>query len=844
MVMITSYHLFSQDFILQGWYWDYPGTLDGYSWADTLENRAADLANAGFTYVWLPPLSRSSFGSGSNGYDPQDLYDLGEYGGGPTRFGTRVEVNSVITAFSNHGIKAIADVIYNHRDGGFPENNPSVAGWVKNYTWQKAQNGDNPYPSDRFRLLLPIGGSSGRGSGTYYIKIKSASEHAKFFGKPYKIYAWTNKVGWQGLPDGAESEPNAGGGCGEPNNPITLGRNFLANIDGLGCKIDEYALMLGTDDYYSGGDNLYIVIANRDGDYSDHHPYEIWYNGSNIAGALAFQTYTDFSQLPSGLGAMNYLNFKPNGSPTQLAGDWDWPWFFYDYDQYVASTRNTLFEWTRWLWNDVSIRGLRMDAVKHFTFEFVGDLLDDLHDNGIDPGIVVGEYYDNGAATLKNWVNSVKSKMDEDTKIAIQPRVFDFALRQALKDACDSYGYDVRNVFQSGMCDAAGAIGHEVVTFAGNHDFRDSGQYIVNDPILAYAYLLSNNQIGLPCIFYKDYINGGLKREIDALMAAHRTHIYGATQRDYLSRFSTPYPTSYQSGYPNTTLFFQIRNTPSGRDVLSAINYAGEPLNMLHGLNMTGLNVNDVFIDVLKRSSTPASFVDQSGKMEIKLSARDYSLWVKGVQLECRIFLEGAYDVALHQMRTDLKNAGIIPLTSPYASDVRRVNDIPADVVDWILLELCTNPNGQAIASRCAFLRSDGRIVDLNGTTTAIAFNAPVGDYYLVVRHRNHLSIMSAGTKSLKSHFAENYDFTSDISQYYGQDAKLLESSPVSRFGLYAGDADGNDQVQNNDKNDYWKVQVGTFGYLEADFNLNAQVQNDDNNDFWNKNVGKGSQVP
>ena len=831
----------AQDFMLQGWYWDYPGTLDGHNWADTLRHRAEDLADAGFTYVWLPPLSRSSYGSSSNGYDPQDLYDLGEaYGGGATRFGTRWNLDLTIAAFQQYGIKPVADVIYNHRDGGQPENNPSVEGWIENYSLQKCQNGDNPYPSDRFRNLLTLGGTSGRGTGTYYFKIRSASQHNKFFNKPYKVYMWTNRVGWQNLPDAFESEPNGGGGCGEPNNAITLGRNFLANVDASGCMIDEFALTLGNDDFYAAGDNLYIVIANLNGDYSDHYIFELWYNGSNIQSALQYQTYTDFTAMPSGMGAMNYLNFKPNGSPTQLAGDWDWPWFFYDYDQAAASTRTELFNWTEWLWDDVGIRGLRMDAVKHFPPEFVGDLLDFLHDQNIDPGMVVGEFYDSNASTLKYWVDQVKSYMDADTRTAVQPRVFDFSLRQALKDACDTFGYDARNVFQASIVDAQGASGFDVVTFTDNHDFRDPGQFIANDPILAYAYILTNNQVGLPCVFYKDYINGGLKAQIDALTAAHRTHIYGASQRDYLSRLSTPYSATYSSGYPNTTLLYQLKNTPSGRDVLVAVNFAGEPLNLLHGVNMGAVTDGDVFVDVLGRSTQPTLFIDQ-GKAHVQLGARDYSVWVKGVQVRCRLFLEGPYDASTHAMNTLLNQNGALPLTSPFADDPRQVATIPAQVVDWVQLELRATADGAAIAQRSCFLRADGHVVDLDGTTQAIGMNAAPGSYYLVVRHRNHLAVMSAAAVTLSSSGSTVYDFSTGLAQYYGGDAKLLEAGV---YGLFSGDANGSGQVQNDDKNDFWKLQVGLSGYRSADFNLNGEVQNDDKNDFWKANVGKGTQIP
>lgn len=632
----------AQDFLFQGWHWEYPKTVQGAVWADTLRLKAPELAQAGFTHIWLPPLSRASSGAFSNGYDPQDLFDLGEFGQGPTAFGTRAAVDALVAELNNLGLAAVADVVYNHRNGGRAEDNPAVAGWIRNMNFSKIQNGDQPYPSDRFRLVLPVGGSSGRGAGTYYFKIASKSEHPNFFDKPYKVYLQTNTVGFQGLPPEVESEPNGGGGCGEPPDSIHLGVDMLAHIDALGCRVDEFALALGADDFNPAGDSIFIYLNNRNvnglGDYSDHTVVELYYSGvpGNIESSIAYQTYTNFQNLPSGQGAMNYLNFKPNGNPTQLAGDWDAMYFFYDYDQTVPSTREVLFDWSRWLWEEVGIRGFRMDAVKHFPPDFVGDLLDFLHDQGIAPGLVVGEFFDGNPFWLKQWVDNVLANMDPDTKMAISPRVFDFSLRFALKAACDQFGYDVRNVFNAGMVDAQGASGFQVVTFVNNHDFRDPGQPVEVDPLLAYAYILTNNQAGLPCVYYDDYYNKGLQNPINHLIEIHKNYIFGATQRDYLSRFGTPYVQNFTSGYDHTTLFYQLSGAPTGRDVLVAINYAGEPLQMAHGVNVASMNLapGDTLTDLLGHSGALYAVVNASGEVNISLPPRSYSVWVQGALLQ------------------------------------------------------------------------------------------------------------------------------------------------------------------------------------------------------------------
>lgn len=93
---------------MQGWYWDYPKTPDGNTWADTMSAKAVELGDAGITHLWLPPLSRASFGSGSNGYDPKYLFDLGEYGDGTTSYRIRSNV-TLIGEFQSGGNPLFGD---------------------------------------------------------------------------------------------------------------------------------------------------------------------------------------------------------------------------------------------------------------------------------------------------------------------------------------------------------------------------------------------------------------------------------------------------------------------------------------------------------------------------------------------------------------------------------------------------------------------------------------------------------------------------------------------------------------------------------------------------------------
>lgn len=624
----------AQDILFQGWYWDYPMTQNNKKWLQVLENRADEIADAGFTHVWLPPLSKGSGGGFSMGYDPKDLFDLGQFGG--ARWGSKSHLNALMTRLNAKNVLVVADLVYNHRDGGKPEPNPAVEGWIENFNANKVNGGDAPFPSDRFRCVLPIGGNTGRGAGDYYFKIKSASAHANFYGKAYGIYMNTNRVNNTGGTL-SETEPNGGGDCGEAFNTIPLGRFLTANVDNGGCGVDEFKLTLTANDFNATGDFIYITLNNQNvgglGDYSDHYIYSIW-DGTNMLDAqsdLIYETYTDFTQMPSGRGGMTWENFKPNGNPTQLSGDQDGMWFFYDYDQDQPATRDSLFAFTKWMFEDIGIQGIRADAIKHFKPDFMGDLMDYLHDEGIRPGLVVGEFFDSNAGILKNWVDNATNSMDADTRADIDLRVFDFSLRQALKDACDAFGYDARNVFNSGLVDGVGGSPFQAVTFTDNHDLDHQGNAISNDPLLAYAYILTNNQVGLPTVFYKDYYEPRyLKPAIDGLIKVQQKYIAGAPSRSYLNAFSSGFASNFIEGGASSSLIFQLSDSPSGREVIVAINFAGTRLKVDQTINTANVAQGTEFTDIFATSAFAKASVNGSNQIYIDLPPRSFGVWVEG----------------------------------------------------------------------------------------------------------------------------------------------------------------------------------------------------------------------
>jgi alpha-amylase len=90
------------------WYLDDRGTL----W-DEVKNQAKELADAGFTALWLPPAYKGSGGKSDVGYGVYDLFDLGEFdqkGSLRTKYDTKQQYLDAIAALHTSGLQMYADL--------------------------------------------------------------------------------------------------------------------------------------------------------------------------------------------------------------------------------------------------------------------------------------------------------------------------------------------------------------------------------------------------------------------------------------------------------------------------------------------------------------------------------------------------------------------------------------------------------------------------------------------------------------------------------------------------------------------------------------------------------------
>lgn len=213
-------------------------------------------------------------------------------------------------------------------------------------------------------------------------------------------------------------------------------------------------------------------------------------------------------------------------------------------------------------------------------------------------------------------------------------------------------------------------------------------------------------------------------------------------------------------------------------------------------------------------AATTASGITTVSNPGLVLDGTDYVIAGDGglasALLEIKVFLQGAYDTADGMMHDKLRTiaGGQLPLTEPYtglasfthfgeggneavgsSSDFDYTLD-GDDVVDWIFVELRSDAT-TIVATVSGLLQRDGDIVNVDGEPIKFSSLAN-GDYFIVVKHRNHLGVRSNSAVTLNKGGLTQYDFSTAASQALNSQQTELETGV---WGIYGGNV--NNDVNN-----------------------------------------------
>ena len=215
-----------------------------------------------------------------------------------------------------------------------------------------------------------------------------------------------------------------------------------------------------------------------------------------------------------------------------------------------------------------------------------------------------------------------------------------------------------------------------------------------------------------------------------------------------------------------------------------------------------------------------------------------------GIRLSPVVLLQGAMEG--DSMRTLLLTRGLLPLDHPFTGagwgsvPCDSVVMMPDGTVDWVLIELRRGTADSTVQARKAgLLRNTGAVTETDGISPLHFPTVLPGDYFIVVRHRNHLPVMSATPVGLGSTVV-NFDFTTAAAQCSGSDVALLAGG---RYAMVAGNADGNGGIGATDLA-FIRLNVGAaLGYALADVDLNGTVGTEDIL-LTRTNIGRITAVP
>ncbi|KAF7904752.1 hypothetical protein EAF00_002086 [Botryotinia globosa] len=222
-------------------------------------------------------------------------------------------------------------------------------------------------------------------------------------------------------------------------------------------------------------------------------------------------------------------DWADDGDVDSEKGNYDYL-MFADLDYDHPEVEKDVLNWGGWLGDQITLKGVRFDAVKHFSEDFLRKFITLMNDKYGQGWFFVGEFWKDSLDDMNKYLDRMGRKFS----------LFDAPLVYKFSKLSKTEGGDLRGVFDDTLVQTAPV---NAVTLVMNHDTQP--YQALEAPIepffkpLAYALILLRFD-GYPCIFYGDLY--GIKGEhpfppscggaLPNLALARKLYAYGE-QRDY-----------------------------------------------------------------------------------------------------------------------------------------------------------------------------------------------------------------------------------------------------------------------------------------------------------------------
>ena len=264
--------------------------------------------------------------------------------------------------------------------------------------------------------------------------------------------------------------------------------------------------------------------------------------------------------------------------------------------------------------------------------------------------------------------------------------------------------------------------------------------------------------------------------------------------------------------------------------------------------------------------------------VDVSATARSASITITnddpesvGTVVSAGVYLQGPYNAEMGNiMRADL--VGVLPsqqpygvapwnypavTTVPFADGEPGLRGVTSTIVDWVLVELYTSLPGEDVRTvevqpgvirlaglttggRVAgLLLNDGRIAGINEAATTVSEALSLGgvrfesaelpegeDVYVLIRHRNHLSVLSA-QPAATADCGVGVDYCVDFRSRQSFDRCAQFRFPDGVHVMYAGDTNASGSIGAVDLTSIGDTQtfrVGTYQLAVNDMNFTGDV--------------------